>query len=554
MYNKKNTNILVDSAGKAIIDEREILEVWSKYVTELFDDDRPNIRGDANQDEGPEILKSEVLHAVKTAKTKKATGPDNIPTELLQMIDEDHIDALVRFFNDVYTTGEIPEECLKSVFVALPKKQRAKRCDEYRLISLMSHTLKVFLRIIHGRMRSRCEGDLDETQFGFRNALGTREALFALNILLQKCRDQRKDIYVCFIDYEKAFDRVQHGTLLNLLRTLGIDGRDLRIIENLYWKQRAVVRIDGRLTDECCIQRGVRQGCILSPLLFNIYSDIVFKQALQGKDLGVKINGELINNIRYADDTVILCDSIQGLQELLDCVNTTGREMGLKMNVTKTKFMIFSRQPHADASLQIDQRDIERVAQFKYLGCYITEQLDPDKEIKCRIETARTTFMKMRSFFSNDNLNLKLRQRMIRCYIWSVLLYGAETWTLKAAAVNRLEAFEMWLHRRMLRIPWTAMQTNEAVLNRAGAVRELFQTIKIRKISYLGHVLRGDRYKILQLIMKGKIEGRRGIGRKQMSWLKNIRDWTGIRSAEQLFRIAENREQLANVIANVRGT
>ena len=143
---------------------------------------------------------------------------------------------------------------------------------------------------------------------------------------------------------------------------------------------------------------------------------------------------------------------------------------------------------------------------------------------------------------------------MIKCYIWSELLYGAETWTLKAATINRLEAFEMWLHRRMLRIPWTAMQTNEAVLNRSSAVRELFETIKIRKISYLGHVLRGNRYKILQLIMKGKVEGSREIGRKQMSWLKNIRDWTGIRSAEQLFRLAENREQLANVIANVRGT
>lgn len=228
--------------------------------------------------------------------------------------------------------------------------------------------------------------------------------------------------------------------------------------------------------------------------------------------------------------------------------------MGLNINVAKTKFMVFSRQPYLNASLQINGQNVERVSSFKYLGCYITEQLDPEKEVRCRIELARTTFQRMRSLFCNDSLNLKLRQRMIKCYIWSVLLYGAEVWTLKAVTINRLEAFEMWLHRRMLRIPWVALQRNEAVLDRANTVRELLTTVKCRKLAYLGHVLRGNRYRMLQLIMKGKIEGRRGVGRKQISWLKNIRDWTGIHSVEQLFRMAEDRDQLAIVIANVRGT
>jgi len=133
----------------------------------------------------------------------------------------------------------------------------------------------------------------------------------------------------------------------------------------------------------------------------------------------------------------------------------------------------------------------------------------------------------MKAFFSNDNLNLKLRQRMIKCYVWSVLLYGAETWTL--CYIKECSGYPAQLGR-----------PTEAVLNRANAVRELFDTIQIRKIAYLEHVFRGDRYRVLQLIMKGKIEGSRGIGRKQMSWLKNIPDWSGIRSAEELFRLGEN--------------
>lgn len=554
LFNKKAPSILMDNAGKTIIDEGEVLNAWIQYIDDLFGDNRPASMTDVEDNEGPEILKSEVLFNIKSAKTKKAAGPDDIPVELLQLINEKNIDILVKLFNDVYNTGEIPEEWLRSVFITIPKKQRARRCNDHRLISLMSHTLKVFLKIIHSRIRNKCENDLDETQFGFRNALGTREAMFALNVLLQKCRDQRKDVFVCFIDYEKAFDRVQHEKLINILRGAGVDGKDLRIIKNLYWQQKAVVRVNGRFTDERQIQRGVRQGCVLSPLLFNLYSDKVFKEALHDKEFGVKINGELINTIRYADDTAILCDDLQGLQNLINSVNAVGQEMGLNINVAKTKFMVFSRQPYLNASLEVNGQNIERVSSFKYLGCYITEQLDPEKEVRCRIESARATFKKMRSLFCNDSLNLKLRQRMIKCYIWSVLLYGAEVWTLKAATINRLEAFEMWLHRRMLKIPWVALQRNEAVLDRANTVRELLTTVKCRKLAYLGHVLRGNRYRILQLIMKGKIEGRRGVGRKQISWLKNIRDWTGIHSVEQLFRMAEDRDQLAIVIANVRGT
>ena len=134
--------------------------------------------------------------------------------------------------------------------------------------------------------------------------------------------------------------------------------------------------------------------------------------------------------------------------------------------------------------------------------------VDPDMEIKCRIEMARAAFNKMRNLFCNDNINLKLRQRMIKCYVWSVLLYGCETWTLKVNTMNRLEAFEMWLHRRMLKIPWTDLVSNTEVLRRARAERELLSIVKVRKISYLGHVLRGGKYHLLHLILKGKIEGR----------------------------------------------
>ena len=226
---------------------------------------------------GPPIIKSEVLHAISTAKLKKAKGPDEIPTEIIKLINDKNMNYLLRLFNTIYDTGVIPQDWLKSTFVALPKKQHPKKCNDYRLISLSSHVLKICLKIIHGRIRSKCEQDLDETQFGFRNALGTREALWAINVMLQKCRDQRKDIFACFIDYEKAFDMVKPNDLIKMLKEKQLDSKDVNIITNLYWKQKAGIVMGDAATKDVDIQSGVRQGCVLSPLLCNLYSDAVFK-------------------------------------------------------------------------------------------------------------------------------------------------------------------------------------------------------------------------------------------------------------------------------------
>lgn len=173
----------------------------------------------------------------------------------------------------------------------------------------------------------------------------------------------------------------------------------------------------------------------------------------------------------------------------------------------------------------------------------VDDQWNPELEIRCRIEQARTTFLKLRKFLTNRKLDFKLRYRMVKCYVWSVLLYEAEAWTLKAVSINRIEAFEMWTLRRMLKIPWTERVRNEDVLRLADLEdRELFEHIKKRKIAYLGHIIRGERYDFQRLILQGKIEGgRRGIGRKKLSWLRNIRQWTGISDFQSLQEAAVSR-------------
>lgn len=542
---------LLDDHGRLITDEEEELKVWNSYIKELFNDERRDIEMTDRTLEGPEIIKSELINALKATKDGKAAGPDQLNVELLKLLDEKNQDVLLNLFNQIYKSGKIPEEWLVSEFITLPKKQNAKHCNEYRLISLMSHALKLFLRIIHTRIWRKIDNTISETQFGFRNNMGTREALFAIQVLVQKCLDQQTSAMLCFIDYEKAFDKVKHDKLITILQNIGLDSRDINIIKNLYWNQTAYVQSNCSRNESIKIMKGVRQGCVLSPLLFNLYSETIFQQALEDIGRGIKINGKVLNNIRFADDTVVMANNIDDLQLLVDRIQEVSSEFGLSINRNKTKLMVVTKTPILNIQLNIRGLPVERVDKVKYLGCWLNDKWDSDTEVKSRIEIARNTFCRLRPLLSCQELNLKTRWRATHCFVLSTLLYGMEGWTLKTTTMRRLETFEMWLFRRLLKISWTDHITNEEVLRRMNRDRELMGLVKRKKASYFGHIFRHQRYELLQLIMEGKIEGRRGLGRKKFSWLRNLRDWFHIRDAASLIRLAQNREDYQVMIANL---
>lgn len=551
-FKKRQIMKITDTHGKIIIDKQEIKKRWKSYLETLFKDQRPEVNHLASEFAGPTILIHEVETAINQMKNKKAVGPDNIETEFLKLLDKDGISWITDVFNKIYNTGYIPDKWLQSEFIALPKKPGAKRCEEYRTISLMSHMLKLFLKVIHRRIYQKCEKQISQNQFGFMKAVGTREALFGVQVLIQRCRDVNCDVYACLIDYEKAFDRVQHQKMINILNDADLDDKDLRIISNLYWNQTACMRLDDEQTEQVKILRGVRQGCILSPLIFNMYSERIFDEALDEVEEGILLNGVRLNNIRYADDTMVMADSLEGLQRLMNRITQYSQQYGLNINVQKTKLMIISKKSIKGAHLYINNNRIERVKQYSYLGTIINEQWNNVQEIKCRIGKAKTTFNKMSAIFKSHNLSLETKIRHLRCYVFSVLLYGVESWTLTEATTKKLEAFEMWLYRRMLKIPWTAHTTNKEVLERIKKKQEIVYTIKCRKLEYLGHVMRNqERYSLLQTIMQGKVKGKRGPGRRRISWLRNLRTWFGKTSTE-LFRAAANKVIIANMIANIR--
>ena len=140
-------------------------------------------------------------------------------------------------------TGVIPPELTKSIFIVLPKKPGATLCGLHRTISIMSHVVKILLKILMKRARNKIRPEIPKTRCGFVEDCGTRNAIFMLRMLSERAIEMKQDLYLCFIDYTKAFDTVKHGELFNILCDLNLDGNDLRIIRNLYWNQTAAVRV-----------------------------------------------------------------------------------------------------------------------------------------------------------------------------------------------------------------------------------------------------------------------------------------------------------------------
>ena len=168
---------------------------------------------------------------------------------------------------------------LEKVFIPIPKKGNAKECSNYRMIALISQTSKVMLKILQARLQQYVNGELLDVQAGFRKGRGTRDQIANIRWIMEKAREFQKSIYLGFIDYAKAFDCVDHNKLWKILQEMGIPDHLICLLRNLYAGQKAAVRTGHGTTDWFQIGKGVCQGCVLSPCLFNFYAEYIMRKA-----------------------------------------------------------------------------------------------------------------------------------------------------------------------------------------------------------------------------------------------------------------------------------
>jgi len=238
-----------------------------------------------------------VEKTIKEVRYKKATGDDNVPGDVLKLLGEGGLKIMTKLINTIYETGEWPKDFTEVTMIALKKKPQATKRSDHRTISLIAHTAKTVAKILRRRIEKKIEDVLGEDQFGFRRGKGTRNAIGMLRIISERTLKVDEELSVCFIDWQKAFDRVNWTKLVQILKETGIDWRERRLISNLYMVQSVKVRLNRGETRSVKIGRGVRQGCCLSPILFNLYSEYLTKEASEVFG-DFKMSGKIIHTVK----------------------------------------------------------------------------------------------------------------------------------------------------------------------------------------------------------------------------------------------------------------
>ena len=256
----------------------------------------------------------------------------------------------------------------------------------------------------------------------------------------------------------------------------------------------------------------------MSLCLFNLYAEYIMRNAgLEETQAGIKTAGRNLNNLRYADDTTLMAESEEELKSLLMKVKVESEKVGLKLNIQTTKIMASG----PITSWEIDGETVETVSDLIFLGSKITADGDCSHEIKRCLLLGRKVMTNLDSILKSRDITLPTKVRLVKAMVFPVVMYGCDSWTVKKAERRRIDAFELWCWRRLLRVLWTARRSNQSILKEISPGCSLEGLMLKLKLQYFGHLMqKADSFE--KTLMLGKIEGRRRRGRQRMKWLDGI--------------------------------
>ena len=536
--------------GKILTEEEDVKNRWKENYQELYNTENPcstdtlnTIPVSINCEEEPGILREEVERAIKQLREGKAPGYDSVTAEELKAAGEPGIDIMHQLCIKIWESETFPEDWGRAVITPIYKKKDKLDCNNYRGISLLSHAGKVMTKILHLRIKERTETILSEAQAGFRPGRGTIDQLFTLRQLTEKYLERGKRLYICYIDFEKAFDRVWQRGLWHCMTFFGFPKKIISLLQALYRISQSTVRVNGSLTDWFPTCVGVRQGCIISPPLFNIILEVAMLNALYDQDIGARINGHIINNLRFADDIALIAETEEDLQKLVTLVSSSSSQLGLKISITKTQVQVVGKEPE-QVNITVDSQTLEQVKSFTYLGGVITENALSDQDITRRIGLAHAAMRTLNTIWTAKDITIPTKVTLYQTLVLPIVLYGSETWTLKAADERRLNTFEMSCLRRILGVSRRERLRNDHIRATLGINSSIHDKIHIRRLTYYGHVTRMDNTRFPQIALEGDIQGTRPRGRPPKRWTDCLRESCSIRGATSLARVkrvAEDR-------------
>uniref|UniRef100_A0A8C6LTA7 Reverse transcriptase domain-containing protein n=1 Tax=Nothobranchius furzeri TaxID=105023 RepID=A0A8C6LTA7_NOTFU len=445
-----------------------------------------------------------------------------------------------------WTSGAVPLDWQTGVVVPLFKKGDRRVCSNYRGIPLLSLPGKVYLGVLERRVRRIVEPQIQGEQCGFRPGRGTLDQLYTLRGILEGAWEFAQTVYMCFVDLEKAFDRVPRGALWGILREYGVPGPLIRAVRSLYDRCQSLVRIAGSKSGSFPVRVGLRQGCPLSPILFITFMDRVSRHS-QGVE-GICFGGLRIRSLLFADDVVLLASSERDLQLSLERFAVECEAAGMRISSSKSETMVFIRK-RVECLLWVRDEVLPQVEEFKYLGFLFTSVGKLEREIDRQIGDASAV---MRALYQSVEVKRKLSQRaklsIYRSIYVPTLTYGHELWVVAERTRSWIQAAEMSFLRRVAGLSLRD-RVRSSVIREGLGVDLLLLHIERSQLRWLGHLVRMPPGCLPGEVFWARPTGRRPKGRPRTCWRDYVshlaRERLGI-PLEELAQVAGEREVWAS--------
>ena len=381
------------------------------------------------------INQEEVNMEIKRLKKGKAAGLDGIRNEAWKEGGEKISIKVGRVIKRVWEGDGFPEKWRVGVVVPIWKRGDRKETANHRGVTLTSTGYKMYANILNKRLVK----DLDEkggwsrSQAGFRKGRGTVENIKILKHVIGKGMKKKERVYALFVDLKAAFDRLDRKILWEMMRKRKINEDLIQRVEEIYEETRCVVKIGEEVSKEFWVEKGVRQGCPLSPTLFNIYLADIEEELKKGRG-GVKIGNDRVWSIEYADDIVLVADGEDGLRDMIRRFKKYLEEKKLEISTEKSKVMVFKNKGGREKERfwWWGKDRLEEVKKYKYLGYMMTRNGEDKEHIRERIRKARVAMGWIWSYgerkFKGD---VRWRLKLFDSVVKGILYYGVEIWGYK---------------------------------------------------------------------------------------------------------------------------